>query len=441
MKKHLNIFLTLIVALVVGGCSKEDPFPGDGVGDGQGSILKSALQVELQNEEGLDQVFGRPSLNTRAVVPAADDFTVNFYKEGEETAVATYLFSEMPEVVTLPAGAITAVATYGDNAAQDWEAPYYKGETKFIVVADRVTDDVDPIVARLANVRVSIVFAPGLKEAMSADAKVTVVVGENGTLDFTQNDEERSGYFAYVENSRTLTATFNGKIDGFDTVETKGYDNVAPGNHYRITFKLRNAAEDGEGDINGGLTVDASVEVVDMNVSVDPDDDVIDDDMRPVEGGDEPKPGPGPDEPGPGETGKAPELTPLAAPAGMIPVVFDEWNVVDVEKTYCAFTISSAAEGGIKELKVVIDSPSLTEDELATIGLAKNLDLVNPGNLEAPLTSLGFPVNVGGKTSVDFDITSFLSMLEIFGANDHQFIVTVKDANGETTKALKLRFQ
>lgn len=440
MKKHLNIFLTLILALALGSCSKENPFLPDG-NEGEGTILKSALQVELQNAEGHDQVLGRPGLLTRATLPTADEFTVNFYLEGEEAPVAAYKFGEMPEIVTLPAGAITAVATYGDNAAQAWDAPYYKGQTTFVVVADRVTDDIDPIVAGLANVRVSIVFAPSLKAVMSPDSKVTVVVGEKGTLDFTQADEERSGYFAYVEDSKTLAATFNGKVDGFSTRETKGYDNVAPGNHYRITFKLHDAMDDGEGDANGSLTVDASVEVVDMNVSVADDDNILDDDLRPVEGTEDPTPGPGPggDEPG-GDTPALPVIGPKAAPAGMTGIKFDEWNVVDVDKTYCAFNISSSAAGGIKGLTVVIDSPNLTEDELATIGLAKNLDLVNPGALAEPLQGLGFPVNVGGMTSVDFDITSFLGLLAVFGPNDHKFIVTVTDANGTVTKSLQLRF-
>ncbi|MDE6558838.1 MAG: hypothetical protein K2K29_03010, partial [Muribaculaceae bacterium] len=58
--------------------------------------------------------------------------------------------------------------------------------------------------------------------------------------------------------------------------------------------------------------------------------------------------------------------------------------------------------------------------------------------LESPLTGLGLPVNVGGKQSVSFDITGFMPMLGILGEGNHEFKLTVTDANGTTVKTLKL---
>ncbi len=437
MKKYFNILMALALSAAVTGC-KEDPFGSGNNAEEQGSILKSSIMVELQNEDGMAQMLGRPGM-TRAEVPAPEDFTVNFYKDDAAEPCATYLFSEMPEVVTLPVGAIRAVASFGENAPQAWEAPYYSGETQFIISSGKVTDNIDPIVARLSNVRVTISFAPGLKEKMAADAKVTVVVGENGTLDFTAEDESRSGYFAHVKNSQTLTATFSGKVDGFQTVETKGYDNVEPGHHYHITFKLHDPAEDGEGDINGSVSVDASVADVDMNVSVDDEDEPIEDDMRPVEG--DPENPDKPDVPGPTPGEKtAPAITP-AEPAGenagMNKVNLDTRNSTD--NLYCAFKVTSEAEGGITEFKVTINSDKLTPDELTGVGLAQNLDLVNPGDLAGALEGLGFPINVGGSKSVDFNITSFLPMLAALGSGNSDFVLTVTDANGTTVKTIMLR--
>lgn len=447
MKKQINIFLSLLLAAGLGSCSKEMPFSIDETATG--SILKSAIMVELKNEDGAEQIFSRPGM-TRAAVPGAEDFTVSFYKDGESEPYSSYLYSDMPEIVELPAGAVKAVATYGDNEAQGWESPYYKGESQFIVVADKVNDEIDPIVARLANVRVSIVFAPGLSAAMSADSKVTVVVGENGTLDFGKADVAKSGYFAYVENSRTLTATFRGQVEGYDVVESKGYDNVAPGNHYKITFKLHSADEAGEGDMEGNLSVDATVEVVDMNLNVDFDDDPVVDDMRPVEG-DDPN---GPDDPGPQPpVNNAPTIVaaqPDAEHAGYVPVDLAIRNEV-TDNLYCVLDVTSTADGGIQEFKVVINSVQLSPEELASVGLAQVLDLVNPDkckkspdsdefiDCEAPLTGLGFPVHVGGKKNVSFSITSFLPLLGALGAGEHDFVLTVTDANGTTETTLKLK--
>ena len=434
MKRSIKIFAALAVALIAGGCSKENPFPG-GEDAKTGMLSKEALSVSLGNEEGMEKIFNRPAA-TRAEAPAPEDFTVKFYKEDTAEEVASYLYSEMPEVVTLPVGAIRAEAVYGENAAQDWETPYFKGETKFVISAGRVTDDVEPIVATLSNVRVTVVFAPALLEAMSADSKVTVVVGEQGTLDFDRNTGEKSGYFAYVENSRTLTATFNGKVDGFNTVETKGYDNVAPGNHYRITFRLHDANEDGVGDINGGLTVDASVEVVDMNVSVDPDDEVLDDDMRPVQGEEEAPNPPTPPTPGEKEAPTVDVLEPTGEFAGYNKVDLSKRNSCD--NLYCAFKIISTAEGGVTAFTVDINSTTLTASELENVGLAPHLDLVNPGDLGGSLSELGFPVNVGGEKELLFDITSFMPMLSALGAGTHDFVLKITDANGTRTVTIQL---
>lgn len=434
MKLHKSIYLTLAATLAMGSCSKDDPFWGS-TSDGEGQILKSALSVSVPNPEGIT-VASRPVL-TRAAAPTADSFTVDFIKEGETEPTSSYLYSEMPEVVTLPAGAYTAVAHYGDNAPQAWEAPYYKGDTKFVVVADKITSDIQPIDARLSNVRVSIVFAQSLLDNMDSDSKVTVKVGESGTLDFTAADADRSGYFAYVENSCTLTATFSGKVEDYTVVESKVYDTVTPGSHYRVTFRMHDAGEEDPGSINAGMIVDASVEIVDMNVTLDPEEDeILEDDLRPSEG--QPTP-PGPDDPV-DPTKVAPTATalePTGEYAGYTQLDLTKVNEV-TDKLYCAWKVISEAEGGFTKFDVEIISDTLTPDELAGVGLQKDLDLINPGEFEETLSGLGFPVNLGGKNSAEFDITGFLSLMAILGPGNHEFRLNVADANGTSVISVRL---
>lgn len=424
MNKTLNILLVAATALGLGACSKEDPF-GGAEETAYGRFQTSALRVELKNESGIPDVYNRP---TRAGAPSVDNFNVEFYKDGEETPRASYKYSEMPEVVTLPVGSYTARASYGENLPAAWEDPYYKGESEFSIVKDEVTEDIDPIVCRLSNIRVSIAFDQALLAEMGDDCKVNVKAGDTGSLDFTRNDIEKSGYFAYVENSNTLVAHFHGTVEGYPTSETKAYDNVAPGTHYRITFRLHQAGEDDPGDISTGLTVDASVEIVDMNENIIPDDDIIEDDMRPVEGGTEP--GPGPDEPGPVEPGKtAPAITAKA------PIDFNIDNPV-TDGMECEFYVHS--EYGVDALSVDIDSNTLTADELEGVGLAPHLDLVNPGQFEEGLTGLGFPVNVKGEKDLTFKIGDFMPLLAVLGPGTHRFKITVTDAGGTETKTLTL---
>lgn len=106
-----------------------------------------------------------------------------------------------------------------------------------------------------------------------------------------------------------------------------------------------------------------------------------------------------------------------------------------------ALKVNIAAPGAIAGFTVTIDSPALTEEMLATVGLAKELDLVNPGDMEGALQSFGFPVGdeVKGKTSVPFDVSELVPLIAQIHheTSDHKFILKVTDAKGQsTTKTL-----
>lgn len=61
--------------------------------------------------------------------------------------------------------------------------------------------------------------------------------------------------------------------------------------------------------------------------------------------------------------------------------------------------IGVTAPGAIAGFTVTIDSPALTAEMLATVGLATELNLVNPGSMAEALGALGFPSGeaVSGK--------------------------------------------
>ena len=125
------------------------------------------------------------------------------------------------------------------------------------------------------------------------------------------------------------------------------------------------------------------------------------------------------------------------------------------------------ASKGIKSLIVQIKSDVLTPTELGKVLLCDVLNLVEPeksystvdpnfdasnikyvlsGNKEDSDPSndngLGFPTgdDVKDKTEVNFSITSFLSLLSLTGAGDHDFVMTVTDNDGNTiTKTLMIK--
>ena len=427
--------LSVVIASLMASCSKDDPF-GNDYDKRTGRLLTSALDVSLQNEYAPRSL--RPH-QARAKAPSVLDFTVAFFLDGKEEPVATYSYRELPEIITLPVGSYTAKAFYGDNASAKWENPYYEGSTTFQIKEDQITDKVDPIRCSLSNVRVSIFFDQALKDVMDADCKVTVKVGESGSLDFTLDDEgSRSGYFAYVEDSHTLAAVFSGTVDGGYSTETKHYNNVKPGNHYQITFKLHSASDEDPGAIvppsQGGLVdIDAEVSDTDMNADVDPGETVIPDTDRPKE--EDPTPeNPGKDDPIPDVPGKAAPAINVKAPYAM--------NVEqDLQDDPIVITVHSDAPAGIKTFKVRIDSEKLTPQELEGVHLNQNLDLVNPGQYAEGLTTLGFPIegDVVGQHDIELTISAeFVGLLRILGESYHHFILTVGDDNGTTVSTLKI---
>lgn len=103
--------------------------------------------------------------------------------------------------------------------------------------------------------------------------------------------------------------------------------------------------------------------------------------------------------------------------------------------------IGVTAPGAIAGFTVTIDSPALTAEMLAEVGLATELNLVNPGSMAEALGALGFPSGeaVSGKTALTFDISALVPMIaQIYNeTSDHKFILKVTDAKGKsTTKTL-----
>lgn len=441
MKKITNILSAIFLLIGLASCSSEAPFSKEETkGElGEGRLLASALSVELKTDEKL--VRATP-------VPDVNDFTVDFLNADDLTQVVkSFEYGAMPEVVTLPIGDYIVKAYYGgdygagNNAAFD--KPYYLGQSeRFSIEKDKIKDNIGTIECKLSNVKVTILFDESLVNVMSADSKVSVTVGRSGSLDFTK-DTEDSGFFAFDEGSTTLAAVFSGVVDGDSTVETKTYDTVQPGVHYRITFKLHSADPNDPGDINPGdpgneIKIDAGIQLDDqtggsgVDVGVGDDDPIyMDDDRYPKE--DDPEPGPGPDDPTPDEPGPTVNAE--------SPIDLDKVNEVGAS-SHVVLNFESVSESGFTTFEVDIISDDLTDDELKGVGLAAHLDLIDPGELLGALQGLGIlsesQETVRGEKKVKFDISQFMTPLSLF-KGEHHFVIKVADSTGEKIVTLKLK--
>lgn len=432
MKNIIYIIGIFLLLEVVTSCSVEAPFtPDENIGEGK--FLSKALSLKLNKDENL--VRSANDVNI-------DDFNVDIYlTENDNEPVKSFRYGDMPEVVTLPVGSYKIKAyyggTYGDNPNAAFNAPYYNGESSnFSIEKDKIQNNIGTIVCCLANVKVSVFFDEKLAKAMGNDSKVEVQVGNSGPLFFSRETQE-SGFFAYEETTQTITAKFSGSIDGDDVEETKSYKNVSPGNHYRITFKLHivdpNDPGDivAEGDEGDEIKIDANIQTIDMSegdgvdVGTPNEEDIYMEDDRYSNGNE--------DDPGNGDDPSQSNGPVVTASDG---IDLDGVNVV-TDEMECELMITS--ETGIQSFTVDIDSNTLTPEELEGVSLSAHLDLVNPGDMEEALKGLGFPVNIGGKKEVKFNISEFLPLLKVLGEGDHNFILTISDSEGKTVKTLKLK--
>lgn len=127
-------------------------------------------------------------------------------------------------------------------------------------------------------------------------------------------------------------------------------------------------------------------------------------------------------------------------------IVWVGYNI-DERQTYATgmtCDLNVTAPLGIADFKVKIISETLTPEELAGVGLAGEFSLVNDSQYFESLKNLGFPVGdeVVDKTELQLSITNFLSVLNMLGAGEHDFEMSVTDAEGNTTtKTVMMRFE
>ena len=418
MKRNILWAAGAAVLLFAACSNRETPFLPDAEEGPTGQLSTAELLLSVTIDD---------DVRTRAV--DTDGFIVDVLKH-------SYTYSALPEVITLPEGDDYSVEVKSDVQAKDadWDAPYYVGSQNFAIEANKVTQ-VEKVVCKRDNVRVSVTFDDDLKAHMSDDSGVKVDggVGYRVSLFFDKN-ESRHGYFAHGDGWTTLAAHFVGTIDGDKYEITKTYENVKPGDHFHIIYDYRSPENPA---VTGGaemklFEINTRVEHIDSEGKVTVIVEVISDDGRPSDGNEGNPDDPKPDDP----VAEGPTIEAVA------PINLDAVNEVDGSSVV---KLEIKSKTGITGFIVDIKSNVLTPEELQVVGLASHLDLVNPGELEEGLTGLGFPVGaeVANSTELTFDISGFMELLGFISDSgaQHDFVLKVTDANGTTEKTLKLKMK
>ena len=422
----------MVVLFTFSACHSEKMETGTTDVTGQLSLASMKMEVDLK----VDTVYPQ----SRAGVDVSNFLLTIKNSQGEQ--VEQYTYSEMPEIISLPVGTYTVVASSAEAATNGFDVPFYTGSTEQFTIKENELTEVSALTCRLANVMISVEYDEELRKLMGEDVVTTVTIKEK-TQDMIKeysldipSSETRKAYLIAPASAGSMDITLKGTIDGESVTEVKRVDNVQAGQYNIIKYVL-NSVDDGTnsnggGNLNIAINIDSSMTSSDETVGVNPGEEPGIDDFPTEEPGD--GDGDGGDESG--------------SEQNMPTIEGTSFNKVPFDIDNDRLTISGAAElqvtigapNGIANLFVEIISETL---DVSEVGLPKSFDLAYPGENSDALSGSGFPVGdkVIGQTEVLFDISNFTILLPTFKGN-HDFKIRVVDSKGlEETKTLKLKVE
>lgn len=422
MKNIFLICLTLMAVLFTfSACHSEKMETGTTDVTGQLSLASMKMEVDLK----VDTVYPQ----SRAGVDVSNFLLTIKNSQGEQ--VEQYTYSEMPEIISLPVGTYTVVASSAEAATNGFDVPFYTGSTEQFTIKENELTEVSALTCRLANVMISVEYDEELRKLMGEDVVTTVKIGDN-SLDIPSS-ETRKAYLIAPASVSPMDITLKGTIDGESVTEVKRVENVQAGQYNIIKYVL-SPVDDGNNSVGGNLNIainiDSSMTSSDETVGVNPGEEPGIDDF-PTDGGEEPGDGDG-DSDGDGEGEITSDISITGKDLGESPFNIDQTQTITGATT---LIVGIEAPAGIQNLKVAISS-----DNGEFNGIGEGLgefDLAHSDSMnedaQAMIPILGLPIDdaVLNQTNLDFNISKFTSMLAGFKGT-HTFNIVVTDNQGKT---------
>lgn len=423
MKNIFLICLTLMAVLFTfSACHSEKMETGATDVTGQLSLASMKMEVDLK----VDTVYPQ----SRTGVDVSNFLLTIKNSQGEQ--VEQYTYSEMPEIISLPVGTYTVVASSAEAATNGFDVPFYTGSTEQFTIKENELTEVSALTCRLANVMISVEYDEELRKLMGEDVVTTVTIKENTQDDMIKeysldipSSETRKAYLIAPASVSPMDITLKGTIDGEFVTEVNRVDEVQAGQYNIIKYTL-SPVDDGNNSVGGNLNIainiDSSMTSSDETVGVNPGEEPGIDDF-PTDGGEEPGDGDGD-----GEGGITSDINITGKKLGDSSFDIDQTQTITGDTT---LIVGIEAPAGIQNLKVTISSDN---EDFGSIGASfGTFDLANPGDKESMIAELGLPYGtaVKDKTELDFDISTFTSLLIPFDGT-HTFNIVVTDNQGKT---------
>ena len=412
MKSVVKILgIAFIVALTLGACSKDKVSYGGATEDPQQNIgylmLGDMVASVLEDTENIENT-------TRAEGVDINPFDVVILNaQGEQ--VTSFKYGERPtEPIALEGGVYTIkmVSAAMQNAA--WEAPVYAGQ-KEVIITRKQTTEVDDLVCKLANIKVSVEYAADIYEQLDLENTSMTVALESSELKYAAA-ETRAGYFAPVAAENTLKLNFSCRYAGEDkdiamTSEIKG---VKAAQWRKINVVVQHAAD---GTATIGIVCDTWTydEEITFDTSVALMEEIIPDDTdAPVivwEGHD---------------LAEAFELT-------------DE--MFDAEGNFTrSINLDVTAKAPIKSLVVKAASDNADFVNAYSQIMSADEDLCAPTTSNAILKMMGYPTDVKGANVARLKFAAQAELLKTYEGTHTYEISVVDENNAHTTTTLTIKY-
>ncbi len=401
--KYIAKTMLIAAAALLSACTgKEDPTWGQ-----QNGTLAMRFDVTVNLAE---QIVGQ---NVTSKAQNTDNYVVKVMKAGT-TEVAKdvngrpveYTCATVPEIVTLPVGLYNVVSYSHELAPAEWDKPHYYGISDQFEIRESALTNVNDIVCKLNNVKVTILYGPTFLDEME-DWTVTVSNGA-GYRSFGPG-ESRAAYFAVAP----LTVTMNGtRKDGEQVVmPPKVYSEVNAGEHRQITVDVL-LVDETTGTTGADIAFDLTTRLTDLDHNVTIIEPEIPDPVDPIDPGD----------------GDAPTIVGRGFDIAQ-PVTYAAAGGTSV-------LVDFAAAERIQDLWVTIDSPFLTAEFLGEIGIPLSFNLADlDATLKQAFVDLGLigtdPIR--GSVGMVFDISVFTTLLP---AGTHNFELELVDQAGGRAEAM-----
>lgn len=431
MKRVLIITAALLATLfcscqkvTLGGDTEIDPVVPEGRGGVSLSLIPEGEFTKAQD------------------VVDVKDFYVKIYN-GEELYKSYAKYSQVPSTIEMAPGTYKIEAGTQGQAKAAFSQPIFYGSTN-VTVAPGAIEPVS-LVCVLTNIKVTLKYTSEFRTAVNDNFEVAVSNNVDANLVFYKShiDNNISGYFT-VAPSLTITLHATRRDNGGEVTHSITVDDVKARDHIVVTFDVEEIDNTGNVELGeGSITVDYKVNPKDEVIIIPGDGSGSGDNQggngsgEGNEGGDDS--GEGGSGSGDNQGGDSNDYAPVITGSGLDTPLYltsaqaNANPVVDI-------TFRTLNGKTIKDVIVVIDSPTLTPDFLEEMDLGgAEFSIVNFSNDDVEQTRKEFLEGLGlidpekpiaGQTEAKFSIGGLMGMLISIATvgEEHKFVITVIDS-------------